>query len=183
MMLFEMTDEQLDEVFDGGVGKYRVVNLLPKTKVPYVLNIQVPGSENLALRFCNFTSKGDSAKQVKPGDKFMQTQVIQISEKGTPQILRDGLGSDPIGAMNMITDEIVNMLVRYRMDATLLMFPTKALKGQAKNIARITSRLLQKTIRWKVYCFARIAGKRQKIYIHYDLSKINRNHECQRIGN
>ncbi|UYD57917.1 hypothetical protein GHHBBDOD_00046 [Aeromonas phage avDM4] len=144
MMLFEMTDEQLDEVFDGGVGKYRVVNLLPKTKVPYVLNIQVPGSENLALRFCNFTSKGDSAKQVKPGDKFMQTQVIQISEKGTPQILRDGLGSDPIGAMNMITDEIVNMLVRYRMDATLLMFPTKALKGQAKNIARITSRLLQK---------------------------------------
>lgn len=144
MMLFEMTDEQLDEVFDGGVGKYHVVNLLPKTKVPYVLNIQVPGSENLALRFCNFTSKGDSAKQVKPGDKFMQTQVIQISEKGTPQILRDGLGSDPIGAMNMITDEIVNMLVRYRMDATLLMFPTKALKGQAKNIARITSRLLQK---------------------------------------
>ena len=144
MTLFEMTDEQLDEVFDGGVGKYRVVNLLPKTKVPYVLNIQVPGSENLALRFCNFTSKGDSAKQVKPGDKFMQTQVVQISEKGTPQILRDGLGSDPIGAMNMITDEIVNMLVSYRMDATLLMFPTKALKGQAKNIARITARLLQK---------------------------------------
>ena len=144
MMLFEMTDEQLDEVFDDGIGKYRVVNLLPKTKIPYVLNIQVPGSENLALRFCNFTSKGDSAKQVKPGDKFMQTQVIQISEKGTPQILRDGLGSDPIGAMNMITDEIVNMLVSYRMDATLLMFPTKALKGQAKNIARITARLLQK---------------------------------------
>lgn len=143
MDMFEITDEQLNEVFDG-IGKYPIVNLMPKTKVPYVINLQVPGSENLAVRFCNFMSKGDAAKQVKLGDKFMQTQVIQISEKGTPQILRDGLGSDPIGAMNMITDQIVDMLVAYRMDASLLMFPTKALKGQAKNIARIAARLLQK---------------------------------------
>ncbi|APU01987.1 RNA polymerase-ADP-ribosyltransferase [Aeromonas phage L9-6] len=132
----------LTEVFDAA-GKYDVVNLTPKAKVPHMLMIKAPGAENLVIRFCNYAAKGDVVKQVKTGDKFMQIQVMQLSPKGNLQVLKTGLGNDPIGAMNVICDEILNVMVKYRLDGALLRFPTKSLHGQSKTIGRLASRLLK----------------------------------------
>lgn len=132
----------LTEVFDA-VGKLDVVNLTPKAKVPHMLQIKAPDAENLVIRFCNYAAKGDAVKQVKPGDKFMQIQIMQLSPKGNLQVLKHGLGSDPIGVMNVITDETLEMMKKFKIDGALLRFPTKSMAGKAKTIGKIAARLLQ----------------------------------------
>ncbi|AAQ81505.1 hypothetical protein 44RRORF187c [Aeromonas phage 44RR2.8t] len=143
MVIDNAMDGQLNEVFDSAM-KFNVANLTPKAKVPHMMAIAAAGKENLVVRFCNYAAKGDAVKQVKPGDKFMQVQIMQMSDKGNLQVLKGGLGSDPIDAMNAICDTTIDVMKLIHADACLIRFPIKQLQGQSKTLARIAERIVNK---------------------------------------
>ena len=143
MKLDELTEQQLNEVFDSA-GKYPISNLTPKAKVPHMMAIAAEGKENLVVRFCNYAAKGDAVKQVKPGDKFMQVQIMQMSDKGNLQVLKGGLGNDPIAAMNAICDVTLDAMRVIHTDACLIRFPIKQLQGKAHTLSRIAARIVDR---------------------------------------
>ncbi|QPB12396.1 hypothetical protein [Providencia phage PSTCR6] len=142
-----MSDIILNELFDSDeVNNYQAINVNPKTKVPQLWNIKVPGNENLLVRMVSYLSKGDALKQVKQGDKFVQVFLMSLSEKGNIAELRGGLGKDPIGALDTIFDTVYEQVKKLKMDAVLFRFPAKKMKGQEKTLQRIIKRLaMQRT--------------------------------------
>lgn len=135
----------LSEVFDSKTV-YPAINLKPKTKIPQVWNIRAPGTENLVAAMVSFLSKGDAIKQVKQGDKFVHVFLMSLSNKGNTAELKDGLGSDPIGALNSIFDVVYEQVKKLKMDAVMFRFPAKKMKGQEKTLQRIIKRLtMQRT--------------------------------------
>lgn len=142
-----MSDIILNELFDSDeVNNYQAIDVNPKTKVPQLWNIKVPGNDNLLVRMVSYLSKGDALKQVKQGDKFVQVFLMSLSDKGNISELRGGLGKDPMGALNTIFDTVYEQVKKLKMDAVLFRFPAKKMKGQEKTLQRIIKRLaMQRT--------------------------------------
>ena len=143
----ELNEINLNEVFDSDeTNSYVSTNLMPKTKVPQMWNINAPGNDNLVVRMVSYLSKGDAIKQVKQGDKFVQVFLMSLSKTGNIAELRQGLGSDPIGTLNTIFDTVYQQVEKIKIDAVLFRFPAKKMKGQEKTLQRIIKRLaMQRT--------------------------------------
>lgn len=142
----ELNEINLNEVFDSEIAQYQAINVNQKAKVPQLWNIKVPGNDNLLVRMVSYLSKGDAVKQVKMGDKFVQVFLMSLSKNGNAAELRDGLGADPIGALNTIFDTVYEQVKKLKIDAVLFRFPAKKMKGQEKSLQRIIKRLaMQRT--------------------------------------
>lgn len=142
----ELNEINLNEVFDSEIAQYQAINVNQKAKVPQLWNIKVPGNDNLLVRMVSYLSKGDAVKQVKMGDKFVQVFLMSLSKNGNAAELRDGLGADPIGALNTIFDTVYEQVKKLKIDAVLFRFPAKKMKGQEKTLQRIIKRLaMQRT--------------------------------------
>lgn len=142
----ELNEINLNEVFDSEIAKYQAINVNQKAKVPQLWNVIVPGNDNLLVRMVSYLSKGDALKQVKMGDKFVQVFLMSLSKSGNAAELRDGLGADPIGALNTIFDTVYEQVKKLKIDAVLFRFPAKKMKGQEKSLQRIIKRLaMQRT--------------------------------------
>lgn len=142
----ELNEINLNEVFDSEIAQYQAINVNQKAKVPQLWNIKVPGNDNLLVRMVSYLSKGDAVKQVKMGDKFVQVFLMSLSKNGNAAELRDGLGADPIGALNTIFDTVYEQVKKLKLDAVLFRFPAKKMKGQEKSLQRIIKRLaMQRT--------------------------------------
>ncbi|AKA62054.1 RNA polymerase ADP-ribosylase [Proteus phage vB_PmiM_Pm5461] len=142
----ELSEINLNEVFDSEIAQYQAINVNQKAKVPQLWNIKVPGNDNLLVRMVSYLSKGDAVKQVKMGDKFVQVFLMSLSKNGNAAELRDGLGADPIGALNTIFDTVYEQVKKLKIDAVLFRFPAKKMKGQEKSLQRIIKRLaMQRT--------------------------------------
>lgn len=142
----ELNEINLNEVFDSEIAQYKAINLNKRAKVPQLWNVSVPGNDNLLVRMVSYLSKGDALKAVKQGDKFVQVFLMSLSKNGNAAELRNGLGSDPIGALNTIFDTVYEQVKKLKMDAVLFRFPAKKMKGQEKTLQRIIKRLaMQRT--------------------------------------
>ncbi|ASZ76457.1 RNA polymerase-ADP-ribosyltransferase [Proteus phage PM2] len=142
----ELNEINLNEVFDSEIAQYQAINVNQKAKVPQLWNIKVPGNDNLLVRMVSYLSKGDAVKQVKMGDKFVQVFLMSLSKNGNASELRNGLGADPIGALNTIFDTVYEQVKKLKIDAVLFRFPAKKMKGQEKSLQRIIKRLaMQRT--------------------------------------
>lgn len=142
----ELNEINLNEVFDSEIAQYQAINVNQKAKVPQLWNIKVPGNDNLLVRMVSYLSKGDAVKQVKMGDKFVQVFLMSLSKNGNAAELRNGLGADPIGALNTIFDTVYEQVKKLKIDAVLFRFPAKKMKGQEKSLQRIIKRLaMQRT--------------------------------------
>ena len=141
-----MSEElMLCEVFDSDSSKnYPATDLMPKAKIPQMWAIDLPGNKDLIARMLSYGSKGDSIKNLKPGDKYAHVILMSLSEKGNIAELRGGLGSDPVGALNTIFDCVYSTFKSNHMQAVLFRFPAKKMKGQEKAVQRIISRLVAK---------------------------------------
>ncbi|QOI66408.1 hypothetical protein [Erwinia phage FBB1] len=135
--------QQLDEVLDENTTIYPAINLKPNLKLPQVWKFDVPGNDTLMARMVSFASEGDTVKNVKMGDKFVQVFLMSLSDKGNCGELRGGLGSDPYGAITTIFDMVYVQAKQYRFDAVLFRLPIKKMKGQHNAVQRIMARLAQ----------------------------------------
>lgn len=145
MNLEHMTDTQLNEVFDAGeLGTlYPVQDLTPKAKVPQMLHIKVPGTDDLLVRLTHLDTVGTRVKAVQPGDKTVQVFLMSLSDKGNITDFRGGLGSDPVGAINTIFTTVLEISKKFRFEAVLFRFPKNKMKGQERAAQRILSRLIK----------------------------------------
>ena len=134
-----MTD-QLNEVFDSE-SIYPTTNLTPKAKVPQIIHIQAPGTNDIVVRLTSSDTIGTRVKAVKPGDKVVQVFLTSMSEKGNITDFKGGLGSDPIGAINTIFDTVIGICKEYRIEAILFRFPKSKMKGKDQVAQRIIQRL------------------------------------------
>lgn len=134
-----MTD-QLNEVFDSE-SIYPTTNLTPKAKVPQIIHIQAPGTNDIVVRLTSSDTIGTRVKAVKPGDKVVQVFLTSMSEKGNITDFKGGLGSDPIGAINTIFDTVIDICKEYRIEAILFRFPKSKMKGKDHVAQRIIQRL------------------------------------------
>ena len=110
----ELNEINLNEVFDSEIAQYKAINVNQKAKVPQLWNIKVPGNDNLLVRMVSYLSKGDAVKQVKMGDKFVQVFLMSLSKNGNASELRNGLGADPIGALNTIFDTVYEQVKKLK---------------------------------------------------------------------
>lgn len=131
---------QLNEVFDSE-NTYPVTNLTPKAKVPQILHVQAPGTNDIVVRLTSSDTIGTRVKAVKPGDKAVQVFLTSMSAKGNITDFKGGLGSDPIGAINTIFDTVVSICKEYRIESILFRFPKSKLKGKDQVAQRIIKRL------------------------------------------
>lgn len=132
--------DQLNEVFDSD-QIYPVTNLTPKAKVPQILHVQAPGTNDIVVRLTSSDTIGTRVKAVKPGDKAVQVFLTSMSAKGNITDFKGGLGSDPIGAINTIFDTVVTVCKEYRIESILFRFPKSKLKGKDQVAQRIIQRL------------------------------------------
>ena len=62
--------EQLNEVFDGSVENYEVVDLMPKAKTPQMFLLKGEGIDNLVVRLMA-QKEGDTLRNLTPSDKTL----------------------------------------------------------------------------------------------------------------
>ena len=141
-----MSEElMLCEIFDSeSTNNFPTVNLMPKAKVPQMWGVSLPGTNDMVIRMVSYTSKGDAIKNLKPGDKYAHVILMSLSEKGNVAELKGGLGSDPVGALNTVFDQVYSTFKANHMQAVLFRFPAKKMKGQEKTLQRIMGRLVAK---------------------------------------
>ncbi|AFL47721.1 putative split RNA polymerase ADP-ribosylase [Acinetobacter phage ZZ1] len=145
MLLENMTIDQLNEVFDAdNLGTiYPVQDLTPKAKVPQMLHIKVPGTNDLLVRLTHLDTVGTRVKAVQPGDKTVQVFLMSLSEKGNITDFRGGLGTDPVGAINTIFTTVLDISKKFRFDSVLFRIPKNKMKGQERAVQRVLSRLIK----------------------------------------
>lgn len=132
--------QNLNEVFDSD-ATYPITNLTPKAKVPQIIHVQAPGTNDIIVRLTSSDTIGTRVKAVKPGDKVVQVFLTSLSEKGNITDFKGGLGSDPIGAINTIFDTVVDICKQNKIEAILFRFPKMKMKGKDQVAQRIIARL------------------------------------------
>lgn len=143
--LENLTEQQINEVFgqDDATTLYPVQNLTPSAKVPQMLHIKVPGTNDLLVRLTHMDTVGTRVKAVAVGDKAVQVFLMSLSEKGNITDFRNGLGSDPVGAINTIFSTIMDIAKKYKFESILFRFPKSKMKGQEKPVQRILNMLIK----------------------------------------
>lgn len=144
-MLDLLTEEQLNELFDeNSAGTvYPVDNLTPKAKVPQMLHLRVPGTNDLVVRLTHLDTVGTRVKAVVPGDKTVQVFLMSLSDKGNITDFRGGLGSDPVGAINTIFTVVMDIAKKFRFESVLFRFTKNKMKGKSVAVQRILGRLIK----------------------------------------
>lgn len=133
--------EQLNEVFDGSVENYEVVDLMPKAKTPQMFLLKGEGIDNLVVRLMA-QKEGDTLRNLTPSDKNVIVFIMTLNDKGNLGELKGGLGGNPIRAVVSIFDTVYKAINTPVVQSIMFRFPAKKMAGQERAVRRILERLL-----------------------------------------
>lgn len=133
--------EQLNEVFDGSVENYEVVDLMPKAKTPQMFLLKGEGIDNLVVRLMA-QKEGDTLRNLTPSDKNVIVFIMTLNDKGNLGELKGGLGGNPIRALVSIFDTVYKAINVSIVQSIMFRFPAKKMAGQERSVRRILERLL-----------------------------------------
>lgn len=133
--------EQLNEVFDGSVENYEVVDLMPKAKTPQMFLLKGEGIDNLVVRLMA-QKEGDTLRNLTPSDKNVIVFIMTLNDKGNLGELKGGLGGNPIRAVVSIFDTVYKAINIPVVQSIMFRFPAKKMAGQERAVRRILERLL-----------------------------------------
>jgi hypothetical protein len=140
-----LTEVQLNEIFDADTPGivYPVENLTPNAKVPQMLHMKVPGTNDLIIRLTHLDTIGTRVKAVQPNDKTVQVFLMSLSDKGNITDFRGGLGTDPVGAINTMFATVMDISKKYHFESVLFRFTRTKMKGKSEQAKRVLSRLIK----------------------------------------
>ncbi|ADI96439.1 Alt RNA polymerase ADP-ribosylase [Acinetobacter phage Ac42] len=137
---------QLNEVFDEDSKGLPYTNLNPNQKPEQTFAIKTPDNASLVVKLASTSELGEKVKPLKVSDKAFQVILFSLSDKGNFAELKNGLGSDPIGAIQAILDIVKSAQRTTKAESIMLRFPLKKIGGKAPQLVRIVSRILQRTM-------------------------------------
>lgn len=144
-MIDLLTESQLNEIFDEDTPGivYPIENLTPNAKVPQMLHMKVPGTNDLIIRLTHLDTVGTRVKAVQPNDKTVQVFLMSLSDKGNITDFRGGLGSDPVGAINTMFATVMEIAKKYHFESVLFRFTKTKMKGKSEQAKRVLTRLIK----------------------------------------
>lgn len=171
----------MNSILEKEVDKVSLINVKPKSKIPYLWKVETPDSEdNLLVRLCSFTESSD-AKIPRAGDKELYVYFMSLAPAGNAMMLRNGMGSKPIDSIKVIFEAILGVVRRYKVELLVFKFPEGRMKGTEGVLKKVIemlaanrSRGLLEVIETKDNVYLKSKGKTTKTAAEVDAFLVNK---------